>query len=293
MSVRRRWGVVILVWAWQLVAALFVAAPIASAFGGTGVAAHPHGDAVLFEPGALLLVEALRVGAEALVSAFGSSIALLAIASALGLIPVALLLVALASSERLQLSSWLGRAIAQVPAFALISGATLLARAVLLVALLIAWGAVDDALDSALSERGADLVLAVGALAGALAWTALGITRDLARASAVRRGRGALAALRAGVAAFSARPLATLLGWLLPASWSVAVLAAAALTVGALHVERPGAWRVVLALAVHQLAVLLLVALRAAWLGRALELEPAGALPAPADRPLQAVAPMV
>ena len=258
---------ILLVWLCQLTGAVLVAAPLASALVGTGV-----DDRHLFEPGGLLLVEAIRVGAGSLVAALRASSVSLAIVTTFGLVPLAALLVALAAGEALPAREWLGRALSHFPAFVLLGGATLLGRVLVLVVALLLWGSLTDPLHGVLSERNADLVLLGGALLAAAALAMLGLLHDLSRAAVVLRARGALAALRAGAGALSRRPLAAFVGWLIPASWSVAVVAGAAIVVGLVRVEAPGSWRVLVALVVHQAAAVALVFLRALWLGRALSL---------------------
>jgi hypothetical protein len=270
--VRERAGAVLFVWALQLLAAALIAAPVAGAFAGTGVAAHPHGDRVLFEPGGVLLIESLRLGAGALLGALRASLLELVVLAVAGIVPLAALLLALATRERLRIGAWLGAAVAHFPAFVLIGGASWLVRAVLVVLSLLAWGALDDGLGSALGERGADLAGLGGLLFAAILLAAVGITADLARAASVRERARALPAIAAGLRSFVSRPLAAAVSWLIPAVWSVAIVAAAALAVGALRLELSGSWRVAAALFAHQAAVLALVALRALWLSKALEL---------------------
>ncbi|MCC6555359.1 MAG: hypothetical protein IT372_20555, partial [Polyangiaceae bacterium] len=90
----RRPGAVALYFAYRAVAALLIAAPV-TALVGEAVGAYPAGDAVLFEPGALMLLEIARlarIAAPALAAQIGAGAL---IAAALGLIPLAALLVAL------------------------------------------------------------------------------------------------------------------------------------------------------------------------------------------------------
>ena len=132
--------------------------------------------------------------------------------------------------------------------------------------------ALGKSLGQRLSERGADLAaLSVWAF-GALFVLVVGLSHDLGRAAAVRKRLGGLQGLGDGLRTLGRRPFATLVSWAVPAFWTVAVLAAAAIMVGRLAVEREGALRVVAAFVIHQFAVLALVGLRATWLARALVL---------------------
>jgi hypothetical protein len=282
--VGQRWGAIALAWSFQLLVALVLAAPVVAALSGTGIADHPRSDAVLFEAGGLYLMEALRLGAGALLSTLQVSLLSFAVLGMLGLFPLAALLSALLYDGKLRVASWLGAAIAHVPSFVLIGGLTWLGRAALALFFVLVYSLLEGPVSSAFNERNADLVLISGALVCTIAFAALGVAADLARAARVRFGLRALGAFRAGLGAFGQRPLAAAVGWLIPASWSVALVALAAILVGLLAVDQPGSWRVLGAFVVHQLTAIGLIALRALWLHRSLELVGSQA---------QAVAPMV
>lgn len=282
--VGQRWGAIALSWSFQLLLALLLAAPLVAALSGTGIANHPRGDAVLFEPGGLYLIEALRLGAGAALSALQVSFVSFVVLGMLGLFPLAALLSALRSDGKLRVASWLGEAIAHVPSFVLIGGVTWLGRAALALFFVLVYSLLEGPVGAAFNERNADLVLISGALVCAIAFAALGIAADLARAARVRFGLRALGAFRTGLGTFGQRPFAAVVGWLIPASWSVALIALAAILVGLLAVDQPESWRVLGAFVVHQLTAIGLIALRALWLHRSLELVGSRA---------QAVAPMV
>jgi hypothetical protein len=269
---RDRPGALLFVWAFQLAGAMLAAGPIVGALSRTGIADHPAGDAILFEPGGLLLVEALRLGGPALLGALGASGFSLLLLHAAALVPLAALLVALATPGKLNTPLWLGRAAAHFPAFLLLAGVTWLARALLLVASLFLLAPIGGWLDSAVNERNADLALLAGVLVVFILLILLGIAQDLGRAAVVRHGSRALGSLVTGLAALRRRPLAALAGWLTPASWSVALIAGAAIVTGWLAVDQPGSWRVLAVLVVHQAALLGLLLLRALWLRTALGL---------------------
>src|SRR5689334_8437150 len=91
---RRRPFVVVLVYAIHVAVALAWAWPLAAILADPSLA-HPRGDAVLFEPGAVYLAEALRLGSRPLASAFRGSLWTLFLASYLGLLPLGMLLSAL------------------------------------------------------------------------------------------------------------------------------------------------------------------------------------------------------
>jgi hypothetical protein len=88
----------------------------------------------------------------------------------------------------------------------------------------------------------------------------------------VRHDASIVSALRQAGSCLLRRPLPACFGWLhYAAVLGLAVLAAAKLS-ELVDVSKPGGLRVFAVLAVHQLVVLLAVALRASWFSRALRL---------------------
>jgi hypothetical protein len=272
IQLRRRPGVIAVVWAARLIGAWIVALPVTQLFESSGIGDFPRGDALLFEPGGALLVETLRKGGGALPATLRDSLLLLLLVMFASLLPLALLLVALVHGGRLDRREWLVRAFEHLPPLILLAGAVLLVQSIALGAAAVVAAAARAILYQRLDERSADLITVALFLGGALFVLALGILHDLARAAAVRHRSRATSAIKAGYRALRRRPLAALSGWLVPALWSVAALAAGAILVGRIGVEESGEWRVLAVLGVHQLVMLGLVALRAVWLARALAL---------------------
>ncbi|MEB2313442.1 MAG: hypothetical protein OZ921_17670 [Sorangiineae bacterium] len=270
MLARRRPGVILFVWLFRALSAWLLAEPLTTALVSGGARQLPHGDAALFESGGLLLVEAVRLGQRALGRTLETSAWALLLFGALGLAPLALLLVALATEGKLRAAPTCARAVAHLPALAAVQGVGLLARALAAVAGALAAVAVASLASGRLDERAADLA-ALGPLAlGAVAWLAVGVVVDLASAAAVRREASGRAALLVALRALRRRGFGVTVGWLMPALWSLAAILGGAIATGALHVEEPAGWRIAAVFAVHQAVVVALVALRAVWLAHAL-----------------------
>ncbi len=269
---RHRPGAITLIWLWRAVAAWLAAGPLAAALMGGGVGSLPGGDAALFEPGGVVLIEAVRTSARALRAALHQSAWTFVVMGVLGLVPLALLLVALSDEGKLRPAAWTGRALEHVPGLILVAGlAVLLQGLVLLLATLAAWAAHSLASER-MDVRAADLVTLGVAALGAVGVLLVGIYADLARATLVRHRSRARDAMRIAAGLFRRRALTALSGWLVPALWSVAAVIGAAMAVGALHVERGQAWRLASVVLVHQAVAVTLVALRAIWLAQALRL---------------------
>ncbi|HEY6558955.1 MAG TPA: hypothetical protein VI072_16845, partial [Polyangiaceae bacterium] len=165
---RRRLGAIALLWASRLCASVLIAWPIADVFRGLGAGRGAERDAALFEPGALFLLEALRLGDTALLSALQTAAFSWCIFSLLLLVPVSALLVAMAHEGRLELGAWLGRALHHVPRFLLLAGLTVLAQALILLAFVLLYVPLHRLWLGRVSERASDLLsVAWFGLAGA------------------------------------------------------------------------------------------------------------------------------
>ena len=264
-------GAILLLYSFRLVGAWLVAAPVATLLAG-GLAHLPQGDAALFEPGGAYLLEALRLSRNGLVSTLRISMWVAVLIGGLTLAPLCALMVALSSGGGLRWGPWAGATAVQLPAFVLLSGLTLLAQAGAATALGLVVAVARESLQGTLNDRLADLLLLTGVAVGALIVIALGIGQDLARAALVRHRTTVTEALRRAWCAARHRPLKTLVDWMTPAVWGVAVVAGAAIVCSSFDVARPEQWRTLAALLTHQLTSLALVALRAHWLARALRL---------------------
>lgn len=259
----QRPGVALLVWLWRLVASALVAAPITAAISATGVGEFPGGDAVLFEPGGVMAVEAARVGWPGLKAAAGVSTLLLLVACVMSVVPLSAWLVALCHGGRLRLAGWLGAAMDRVPGLVFITGVGWMLRGMMLVIAAVVLNAFDD-----------DARWALGALAGVtiVLLGTIAAFEALAQAAYVRRRHGPFRAIGRGLRAGFRRLGTTFLAYTIPAVASIAVVAGAAGTTQYYNVAGPGGGRVFGAFVLHQLAVLLLIALRGWWLSAALRL---------------------
>ncbi|WP_437613973.1 hypothetical protein WMF20_13945 [Sorangium sp. So ce834] len=266
-AAHERLGAVGLYFGYRALASLVVAAPL-SVFAAQVVGDHPRGDAILFDPGGLMLSELARLGARA-AGAFAAQLgggALLA--AALGLVPLALLLAALSQPGPLSAQAVGGRAARALGPLALLWGVALAAQVTAAALVLLPGTKLCAALFSVPRSRD----LAAGAVAAvALAHVAaIGLLHDLARAALVAEQRGFYTAVARGLDALRAAPLA--------AAWACAsrgALAAVALAGGAWGVHLAGAGtgpRVASAFAAQLAALAAAAYLRASWLAAALRL---------------------
>jgi hypothetical protein len=268
---RRRPLGVFLLYAFRASAAWLVALPMVAAIGATGVGHQPTGDAVLFEPGGMLLAEIVRVGAASYPTALAVSLLLYVAFALVGLVPLASFLRALSLEGRASLGGWLSRGVALLPAFTGLSVFTVLVQGALLGTSALVLG-VAAPYTARLGPQTSDLSL-LGLAALCLAPLCLAsVAQDLCRAAIVRGRLALLAGVRAGLVTLVRQPRAVLLSWLWPALLSLSVIAGAAFAVGRLELYQPEGYRVLAVALLHQLAALALVCLRAVWLARSLVL---------------------
>ena len=262
---RKRPGVVLLVYAFRLVAAFLIAWPFAVTLGGA-VGGYPRGDAVLFDQGGLLLLEAMRRSAGALRPSASSSLLLVVLVSFLGLLPLAALLGALGAKGRVtarDLGAW---ALRPIGTFSLLLGAAAVVE-VLLGGVVIAIGN-SIAKRNVIDARASDQVR-IGFAAGALLLVLLvSVFHDLARVAAVRGELGLRASIKRAFAAVREAPLGILVGWSWRAALGVALLGAAVVLGSRIGVERTS--QVFAGFLVHQASVVAVVFLRASWLAAAI-----------------------
>ncbi|MDC0745869.1 hypothetical protein [Polyangium mundeleinium] len=262
---RKRPGVVLLVYAFRLVAAFLLAWPFAVTLGGA-VSGYPRGDAVLFDQGGLLLLEALRRSTGALRPSSASTLLLFVLVCFVSLLPLGALLGALGAKGRVaarDLGAW---ALRPLGTFSLLLGAAALIEALL--------GGVMIAIGNAFARRqtidlrAADQVR-VGFVAAAIILVLLvSVFHDIARAAAVRGELGMRASIKRAFAAVRSAPLALLAGWFWRAALGAVFLGAAVVLGSRIGVERKA--QVFAAFLVHQASVLAVLFLRASWLAAAL-----------------------
>ncbi len=272
MRARRHPWAIAGMWAWEtslaLVASLPAASLVRAAYGG-----DPHGDAPLWEPGGHALLDFLwhemhGVTAVVLAGAFALAVGLFA-----GLVPLAMLMTAMAYETTD------GRR----PGVARCAAAGLRAFrpfAVLLVAFGVAEGLVVGAgagaarlaeglAHASLGEARAELLEGVLMLPFLVGASLVGVAHDLARAAVVRAQVSGLRGLMLGVRVLRAAPVRLAWAW----AWRAGAAAAPVLAVAAAGTQLGprGGFALALVALAHQAIVVARVALRASWLGRALQ----------------------
>lgn len=263
----RRPGAVALYFAYRAVAALLIAAPV-TALVGEAVGAYPAGDAVLFEPGALMLLEIARlarIAAPALAAQIGAGAL---IAAALGLIPLAALLVALGRPGPLGAALVGARVARSLGPLVMLWGVAALAEVAAAGLLALLGSKLVAAL--ALSRRADDVARAVVILAALLAAGAVAVVHDLGRIAVVHEERGFYAAAVRALAVARAAPAGAVWACAWRASLGLAAIAGAGWAAGALGVSTGG--RVALAFVVHHAGLAAAAFLRASWLAAAIRL---------------------
>jgi hypothetical protein len=184
---RRRPGLVALLYGYRALAGILAALPAAIAL-GTPTASLPRRQAELFDPGALMLVESLRLSRRALPAVDTAAGAVIAVALLAGVLPLAALLVGLDREGRLDAGRLAGRAAAHAGTLAIVTGLGALAQVLAAGIVLVVGEKVLEVLHLVAPARDVGDVTVV-ALAVAAALVA-GVLRDLGAAAAVRGDHG-------------------------------------------------------------------------------------------------------
>lgn len=260
------------VWALRLLVAWILASPLSRALTSQGATSHPRGDAILFEPGGLELLDAIRGSLPVLASQLRGSLIIGGVLAWLTLIPVGGLLCALAEPHRTGPAEWTRRGIELLPRLSVLFGARLFFQGLIAVIAALGIGALGRRLDLVWDERRADLAQLGLALLSVCIVLGLGVIEDLARVE-VAGGARVLAALRAALRSLRQHALVilALATFLLVAGLCLALGGGALL--GAIDVGRTGAARVTAATLVHQAVIFGLIALRSVWLGALMHLR--------------------
>jgi hypothetical protein len=264
-----------LLWISRTLFGLLVSYPIVLAIQASSMASGPEGDAVLFQPGGLMLLELVRLGAPWLASALRLALLLAFLSAILGLVPLALALdlLWLPSGTLLDRTA---RALRFFPRFLALGAIALLAQAALLLAASLLGAALKPALSSADERLRTILPIALMGLALlACAW--FGGVLDIARAWLVQRGRresSVQAALSHALLCWRRRPFTVLIG-MYPsvAGGTLAWLTAAWVLVRPGSPAAASSAAIALGFGAHQLAVLFAIAWRVRWLDTALQLS--------------------
>lgn len=264
----------VLLWISRTLFALLASYPLLLAVRASSMTAGPEGDAVLFQPGSLMLLELLRLGGAWLASAAELALVLLGISAILELIPFAVAFDLLATPNR-RLWQRTVRAFGIFPRFLALGVIALLAQAALLLAASLLGAALKPLLAS-----GDERVRSVAPLAlmglGLLACGWFGGVLDIARATLVRSdvgARGARAALAQAVDCVRRHPLRVLIGVYPSIAGSALAVLAAIWFSAQLAPAQTSARALALGFGVHQCATLFAIAWRIRWLEAALELS--------------------
>jgi hypothetical protein len=263
---------VTLLWISRTLGSLLVACPLLFAIIGTGVASGPEYDAPLFQRGALLSLELARLGAPELGSALKSSLVLCALCATLGLVPLAAALDLLETREVDSFAARFARGVRIFPSFLALSTTTLLAQSALVLACSLLAGALSAGLhgqDERLLTLAPSALFGVGLLG--CAW--LGALLDVARGALIQHELKSRAALLHALQVLREEPLAVLFGSYPSSAGAVFSALSAAWLLTKIDLSGPATRGVVLAFAVHQLAIIISIALRVRWLGTALALS--------------------
>lgn len=258
-----------LLWGARLAAGWMTSRPLAAAF-HTGAL----DDRVLFEPGALMLMEVLRLRTDLLMSALGSSLVLLlgcwAALVAIGTAVVALLSEAerSAGDDRTATAHWLSRAGHALPRVALVGLVTGSFALVFVVLSTFFLSALRNGPLREASPLVQDGTLFLGIVGCFLGLAVAGILFDLARAALVQStARTVSGALKKAAELLIDHP-GRIIGLRLVAAGvsALLVVAGAALT-AAVPLESARSAPLLTVFGIHRVAGLLLVAVQITWLG--------------------------
>jgi hypothetical protein len=253
------------VYAYHALAGLLIALPAAAALSGP-TASSPRGQAELFDPGGVMLLETLRFARRSLMPIGVSAGAVAAIALIAGVFPLAALLAGLGREGRLSVTFLADRAWAHAGTLALIFGLGTALQVVTVALLMLAGGKLIGALK--LAPPPDDLAF-VGllAVAGGVG-LAVGVLRDLASVAAVRGDHGLYVAASRALRCARRGGGRAMLGWAWRASLGFAGLVAAAW----LAPRGVSTAAVVAGAALHQAAIAGATFARASWLAAAMRL---------------------
>jgi len=263
-----------LLWISRTLLGLLVSYPIVLAIQASSMTSGPEGDAVLFQPGGLLLLELLRIGGPWLASALRLVLLLALLSAILELVPLALALdlLWLPGGMLLERSA---RALRLFPKFLALGAIALLAQAALLLAASLLGAALKPALSSA-DERLRSIapIALIGLALLGCGW--FGGVLDIARARLVQRGRrecSVQSALSHALLCLKRRPFSVLIGMYPSVAGSALACLTAAWLLARQSSAAPSSTAIALGFGAHQLAVLFSIAWRVRWLGTALELS--------------------
>jgi hypothetical protein len=245
-----------------------VVLPIASALRATGIGHQPTGDAVLFAPGGVYLLETLRLGAPALTGALPVSTSLVVIAILLQSIPQGAVIHGLTQPTE-SLANALQRSLASFPRFLLLGGLGLLAQGCAAILGIVAAQALRYSLGGDARAWAGDVACVLALTVSLLSLCTIGALVDLARCGYARGLLSLSACSNAALRTLLKQPLRLAAAALVPLLGVVALAVGIGFVVGALRVEQGATWRWLTVLALHQLVMLACSAAEVRWLSRA------------------------
>jgi hypothetical protein len=260
-----------LLWISRTVLGLLVVFPLVAALQASGMLNGPEGEAVLFRPGSVLLLELLRVAAPALLVAAKLALLLFGGALILELVPLALALDLLWLQGH-PFSARVARSLGFFGRFLKLGGIALLAQAALLLAASLISGALKGALEKS-DERWLGLAPNGVLVLGLLGCVYFGAVLDVARAAVVQRDLSAKDGLYRALSCVRERPLAVLFGMYPSVAGSAFAYLAALWFTARLDLSGSSHLALAWAFGANQAAALFAIAWRVRWLGRALELS--------------------
>jgi hypothetical protein len=260
-------------WLCRVLSVWIIAAPIAALLSGQGVGRYPEGDALLFQPGGLYLAESVRLALPELTETLRMSIISAGFLGYVLLLPLGGLCASLASDSPTSVGWSLARGLERLPKLTLLAGLTLFCQGVVAAGGAFLLGRLEARVAAAgWSERSQDLCLLAGVVLLVLCLVSIGAMQDVARSALATGQRSLLASIGAALRALRRFPSELVIAWLISVVWSWVLIALVAILVGRLNVGS-GKFSAILAVALlHQGVAIVLVLLRAAWLGRAFEL---------------------
>lgn len=270
MRARRRPRTVVLVWLYEVVVGVIIAAPFSS-YVRSIYGNHPDGDAPLFAEGGTDLVAFLADGKQAIASMFSQNALVFLVAYILSVVPLALLLMSVAHTtadlRAPPLRQLWPRVVPSVPPMLVLLGAMTIVQGILVAFALFVGPKIGDAFSDS-GEARSDQISAVATLFLLLIPASAGVVHDLARAAIVRFRQTAFSALKMGARTFAKKPGRLLWSWLWRSGASLLPVIAAAML--STRVTARGGFALLAMFLVHQAVILARVALRASWLARAM-----------------------
>ncbi|MEP7125625.1 MAG: hypothetical protein ABJE95_32140 [Byssovorax sp.] len=264
----RRPGLIAAYAVYLLVAGFAVAAPWSSLLHAT-VAGYPRGDAELFDRGGTMLIEAIRLTRFGSPPATTSSLLAILFTGAVGLLPFAALIAGLGRKGRVRAPFLASRAVRPIGTLTLLWGLSFAVEAIFGALL----GVLGVKLVGALhfAARGEALGHVVLGAVVLLLLLPIGVARDLAMVSAVNDETRFYTSSSRGLRVVRRAFGRAVGGYLVRALLALGILLGALFLPSLLSTpDAPPATAMPFAL--HQLAIVLVVALRASWLASAIRL---------------------